>query len=77
MYGARVHEAVIRSGERESGISIHYVNEKYDAGDVIFRASCPVMPDDTVDRLAARIHELEYKHYPFMFQNLAVKINLV
>ncbi len=70
MYGARVHEAVIRSGERESGISIHYVNEKYDAGDVIFRASCPVMPDDTVDRLAARIHELEYKHYPVVIEEV-------
>jgi phosphoribosylglycinamide formyltransferase-1 len=70
MYGLRVHEAVIRSCERESGISIHYVNEKYDAGDIIFRASCPVMPDDTVDTLAARIHELEYKHYPGVIEEV-------
>ena len=64
MFGEHVHEAVIGAGEQESGISIHFINEKYDAGDIIFQARCPVMPDDTPASLAARIHELEYEYYP-------------
>jgi len=64
MYGSRVHEAVIQSGDLESGISIHYVNEKYDEGDIIFQAKCDVLPDDTPDTLAQKIHQLEYKYYP-------------
>ncbi|WP_455665605.1 phosphoribosylglycinamide formyltransferase [Phocaeicola sp.] len=64
MYGARVHEAVIAAGEKESGITIHYINEQYDEGNTIFQATCPVMPDDTPDALAARVHQLEYEHFP-------------
>ncbi len=64
MYGLRVHEAVIAHGDKESGITIHYVNEEYDRGDIIFQARCPVLPDDTADTLASRVHELEYKHFP-------------
>jgi phosphoribosylglycinamide formyltransferase-1 len=64
MYGNRVHEAVIASGDKNSGITIHHVNQAYDEGDVIFQASCPVMKDDTADSLASRIHQLEYKHFP-------------
>ena len=70
MYGERVHKAVTEAGDRESGISIHYVNEKYDEGDVIFQARCPVMPDDTPESLAARIHELEYKYYPEVIERV-------
>ncbi|MCX6280596.1 MAG: phosphoribosylglycinamide formyltransferase [Bacteroidetes bacterium] len=70
MYGEHVHEAVIRSGERESGISIHYVNEKYDEGNIIFQARCPVMPGDTPASLAARIHKLEYEHYPRVIEEI-------
>lgn len=64
MYGARVHEAVIAAGEKESGITIHYINEHYDEGNVIFQATCPVLPDDTPDTLAARVHQLEYEYFP-------------
>lgn len=64
MYGRHVHEAVLAAGERQSGITIHYINERYDEGDILFQASCPVLPDDTPDTLAARVHALEYTHYP-------------
>ncbi len=64
MYGDHVHKAVIASGERESGITIHYVNEKYDEGDIVFQARCPVIPSDTPETLAKRIQQLEHTHYP-------------
>lgn len=64
MYGHHVHEAVIAAGEKESGITIHYVNEHYDSGNIIFQAKCPVEPTDTPDTLAARVHELEYRWFP-------------
>jgi phosphoribosylglycinamide formyltransferase-1 len=64
MYGARVHEAVIKNQEKESGITIHYVNAQYDEGDIIIQARCPVTTNDTPDDLASRIHELEYKYFP-------------
>ncbi|MCF8379779.1 MAG: phosphoribosylglycinamide formyltransferase [Bacteroidales bacterium] len=64
MYGMNVHKAVIANGEKQSGISIHYVNEKYDEGNIIFQASCPVELEDTPESLAEKIHELEYKHFP-------------
>jgi phosphoribosylglycinamide formyltransferase-1 len=64
MYGDRVHRAVLEAGCTESGITIHYVNEHYDSGDIIFQARCPVIPGDDVDTLASRVHALEYEHYP-------------
>jgi phosphoribosylglycinamide formyltransferase-1 len=64
MYGHHVHEAVLAQGERESGITIHYVNEKYDSGDIIFQARCPVLAGDTPDTLQQRVHALEYMHFP-------------
>lgn len=64
MYGHHVHEAVIAHGEKESGITIHYVDEVYDHGQTIFQANCPVEPNDTADTLAARIHKLEHEHFP-------------
>jgi phosphoribosylglycinamide formyltransferase-1 len=64
MYGMKVHEAVIASGDRQSGITIHQVNEHYDEGDIIFQATCQVQPGDTAEILAAEIHELEYEHFP-------------
>lgn len=73
MYGHFVHEAVINAGETESGISIHFVNERYDEGDVIFQSSCPVLADDTPDSLANRIHELEYSHYPRVIEEIVAK----
>lgn len=64
MYGDKVHKAVIDNKEKQSGITIHYVNEKYDDGDIIFQASCSVNPDDTPETLALKIHALEYEHFP-------------
>lgn len=64
MYGSFVHEAVIGARDKESGITIHYVDEHYDHGDIIFQARCPIEPSDTPQSLAQKIHELEYEHYP-------------
>ena len=64
MYGMRVHEAVVAADESESGITIHYINENYDEGQIIFQARCPVLPSDTPEDVAAKVHALEYKHYP-------------
>jgi len=71
MYGNRVHEAVLAAQEPVSGITIHFVDEEYDHGDIIFQAVCPVLPDDTPDSLAQRIHLLEYEHYPRIVRMLA------
>ncbi|RXK80986.1 phosphoribosylglycinamide formyltransferase [Filimonas effusa] len=64
MYGNFVHEAVISNKETESGITIHLVDEQYDHGAPLFQAVCPVLPDDTAESLAQRIHALEHAHYP-------------
>lgn len=70
MYGDRVHAAVIGAGERESGITIHYVNHKYDEGETIFQASCPVLAADSAADLAQRVHELEYKYFPEVIERV-------
>jgi len=64
MYGKAVHEAVVAAGERESGITIHYVDEHYDHGRIFFQASFNLLPEETADSLAEKIHALEHKHYP-------------
>jgi len=64
MYGAYVHEAIIAAGEKESGITIHYVNEKYDEGEMILQKKCSVAADDTPESLAQKVHQLEYRWYP-------------
>lgn len=69
MYGHRVHQAVLAAGEKESGITIHLVNERYDEGKVLFQAKCPVLPGDDAEALAARIHGLEHAHYPVVVEN--------
>ena len=73
MYGHHVHEAVIAAGEKESGITIHYVNAHYDQGAIIFQAKCPVLPTDTPDDLAARVHELEYRYFPQIIAETILK----
>lgn len=70
MYGAKVHEAVIAAKEKKSGITIHYVNEHYDDGAIIFQATCEITPQDTPDTLAAKIHELEYKYFPEVIESV-------
>jgi len=64
MYGMHIHEAVIKNNEKESGITIHYVNEQYDEGEIIFQATCPVLISDTAKDLANKIHKLEMEHLP-------------
>jgi phosphoribosylglycinamide formyltransferase-1 len=64
MYGAKVHQTVVENKESESGITIHYVNEKYDSGDIIFQASCKVLPSDDAEAVAQKVHALEYQHFP-------------
>ena len=70
MYGNAVHEAVIAAKEKESGISIHYVDELYDHGKIIFQAKCPVLENDTANSLAQRIHALEHEHYPKVIEEI-------
>jgi phosphoribosylglycinamide formyltransferase 1 len=74
MYGDRVHQAVINNHEKESGISIHFVNKRYDEGELIFQAKCKVEPDDTPDTLAKKVHSLEYEHFPVVIENTILKI---
>ena len=64
MYGDNVHQAVIASGEKESGITIHLVDEHYDHGKTVFQAKTEVLSIDTAETLAKKIHELEHQHYP-------------
>jgi phosphoribosylglycinamide formyltransferase-1 len=70
MYGRKVHEAVIASGDAESGITIHQVNERYDDGGILFQARCRVEPGDTAETLAARVHELEYRYFPGVIEKI-------
>jgi len=70
MYGSKVHETVIAAGEKESGITIHYVNEHFDEGAPIFQAKCTIEPSDTPDTLAAKIHQLEHQHFPAVIEKL-------
>jgi phosphoribosylglycinamide formyltransferase-1 len=70
MYGAFVHEAVIANNETESGITIHYVNEKYDEGAIIFQESVVISEKDMADDVAAKVHELEYDNFPRVIENI-------
>lgn len=70
MYGQYVHEAILNAGEMESGITIHYVDQHYDNGDIIFQTACPVLESDTPETLAHRIHQLEHLHYPRVVEEL-------
>lgn len=69
MYGMNVHRAVIEAGEKESGITIHLVDAVYDNGKILFQASCPVIPTDTPESLADKIHALEKEHFPAVIEN--------
>ncbi|MEX1240019.1 MAG: phosphoribosylglycinamide formyltransferase [Cyclobacteriaceae bacterium] len=64
MYGSRVHEAVKASGELETGITIHLVNDRYDEGRILFQGSCPIAENFSPDQIAACVHKLEHEHYP-------------
>lgn len=70
MYGMHVHEAVVKNKETETGITIHYVNEQYDEGAIIFQAKCDVIPTDSPENIAEKIHKLEMKHFPEVVEKL-------
>jgi phosphoribosylglycinamide formyltransferase-1 len=73
MFGNHVHKAVVAAGEKESGISIHYINEFYDEGQIIFQVKCPVFSSDTAEDVANKVHELEYEFYPQIIEKIIDK----
>ncbi|MDR1652598.1 MAG: phosphoribosylglycinamide formyltransferase [Prevotellaceae bacterium] len=70
MYGDRVHRAVCAAGEAESGITIHYVTDNYDEGDIVFQAKCAVLPTDTPEDIAQKVHALEYEWFPKIIEKI-------
>jgi phosphoribosylglycinamide formyltransferase 1 len=70
MYGGRVHEAIKKAGETESGITIHYVNEHYDEGEIIFQAKCKIDPEDSADSIAKKVQKLEHEHLPKIIEQV-------
>ncbi len=70
MYGENLFRTVLDSGEKESGITIHYVNENYDKGEIIFQTKCLIDENETIDTLEKKIHKLEYEHYPKIIEKL-------
>jgi phosphoribosylglycinamide formyltransferase 1 len=74
MYGSKVHEAVVAAKEKESGITIHFIDEHYDQGQTIFQAKCEISPEDTPDDVATKVHALEYKWYPEIIQRVVEKL---
>ncbi|OFX49913.1 MAG: phosphoribosylglycinamide formyltransferase [Bacteroidetes bacterium GWA2_30_7] len=74
MYGENVHKAVVQNRESETGITIHYVNEKYDEGEIIFQTKCAVFESDTAKDVANKIHLLEYEHFPKVIEDVCKKL---
>ena len=72
-YGQSVHNAVLSSGDTETGMTIHYVDEGVDTGQIILQKACPVSPDDTPETLKEKVQALEKKWYPEVIRNLATK----
>jgi phosphoribosylglycinamide formyltransferase-1 len=70
MYGPRVHEAVINNHEKETGITIHYLNDKYDEGEIILQKMVPVDESDTAETVAKKVHVLEHEWYPKIIEQL-------
>jgi len=75
MFGMQVHEAVLASGEKHSGITIHEVDEHFDHGNPVFQAQCVVDAGDTAESLAKKIHQLEHEHYPRVIKEFITKPN--
>ncbi len=73
MYGHFIHEAIVAAGEKESGITIHFVNENYDEGTIIFQVKCMLDKNETATTLAAKIHDLEQTHFPVVLEQLLQK----
>ena len=77
MYGRLVHEAVVLAKETETGITIHYVDELYDHGQIIFQATCPVDATDTPETVAHKVHQLEYQHFPEIIESVVLSKKIV
>jgi phosphoribosylglycinamide formyltransferase-1 len=73
MYGHFVHEAVVAAGDTQSGITIHFVNERYDEGNIIFQATCEVLPGDSPDDVATKVQALEHIHFPRVIDETIMK----
>ncbi|WP_347157279.1 phosphoribosylglycinamide formyltransferase [Pontibacter chitinilyticus] len=73
MHGLHVHSAVVQAGDKESGITIHRINEEYDKGEFILQERCPVLPTDTPEELAARVLQLEHQYLPLVVEQLLSK----
>jgi phosphoribosylglycinamide formyltransferase-1 len=72
MYGMNVHRAVVENNESETGITIHYVNENYDEGNIIFQKSVPLLGNETPEEVAAKVYELEQKWFPEVIENILI-----
>jgi phosphoribosylglycinamide formyltransferase-1 len=75
MYGEKVHQVVIRSGDKQTGITIHYVNDHYDEGEIIFQDLLDILPEDTAESIAQKVHSLEYKHFPRVIEEVIRKVD--
>lgn len=73
MYGMNVHKAVKAANETESGMTIHFVNEQYDEGEILFQASCQIAPQDTPETIAQKVLQLEHRHYSEVLENILTK----
>lgn len=70
MYGDKVHQAVKAAGDSESGITIHYINEHYDEGNIISQYKCEITNEDTAESIASKVHKLEYEYYPKVIEQI-------
>lgn len=75
MYGMNVHNAIIENNDKETGITIHFVNENYDEGAIIFQEKVSVEPNDTAEMIANKVHELEYEYFPKVIEQVILKTN--
>jgi phosphoribosylglycinamide formyltransferase 1 len=75
MYGMKVHEAIVQAGEKESGITIHYVNEHYDEGQIVFQATCALTPDDSPEDVAHKVQALEHQYFPTVIEQVILGTN--
>ena len=73
MYGVNVHKAIKKNKEEETGITIHYVNENYDEGAIVFQAKTKILENDSVDDIARKVHVLEYEHFPKIIEKIILK----
>ncbi len=74
MYGMNVHRAVLEAGEKESGITVHLVNEVYDRGRILFQARCRIAEDESPESLAGKVHQLEHAHFPRVIEEYVVQL---